>query len=123
MKPEHSMDTSQWLLCRELFHTHDDLEIGYVLVVSFDERRDLVIMLGRYHDDSSKKKVLHRVVVRKEDAFRMAQQLRIPMTKLSNYIADKFFIAEGFGGMEQGESILADILDYLLSLKVSYKVD
>lgn len=122
-KDEHSMDTAQWLLSREIFHTHDDAEVGHVLVVGFDERRDLVIMLGRYQDATSKEKVLRQVVVRKEDAFRMAQQLRISMTGLPNYIADKFSIAEGFSGMEQGESILADILDYLLSLKVSYKVD
>lgn len=85
MRLEHSMDTSQWLLSQEIFHTHDDVEVGYVLVVGFDERRDLVIMLGRYRDDNAKEKVLRRVVVRKEDAFRAARRLQISMTALPGH--------------------------------------
>ena len=120
MRPEHSMDTSQWLLCRELFHTHDDAEVGHVLVVGFDERRDLVIMLGRYHDGTSKDKVLRQVVVRKEDAFRMARRLQVSMKALPDYLADKFSDLDSFGGLAQAEAILADLLDYLLSIGVSY---
>ena len=85
MRPERSMHTSQWLLSREIFHTHDDAEAGYVLVVGFDERRDLVIVLGRYRDDNAKEKVLRRVVVRKEDAFRAARRLQISMTALPGH--------------------------------------
>ena len=119
MKPEHSMETSQWLLCQEIFHTHDDAEVGHVLVVGFDERRDLVIMLGRYRDGNAKK-VLRRVVVRKEDAFRMARRLQVSMTALPDHLADKFSDLDSFGGLAQAEAILADLLDYLLSLGVRY---
>ena len=121
MRLEHSMDTSQWLLSQEIFHTHDDAEVGYVLVVGFDERRDLVIMLGRYRDDNAKEKVLRRVVVRKEDAFRAARRLRISMTALPGHLADKFSDLDSFGGLAQAEAILADLLDYLLSIGVSYR--
>lgn len=120
MKPEHSMGTSQWLLCQEIFHTHDDAEVGHVLVVGFDERRDLVIMLGRYRDDVAKETVLRRVVVRKEDAFRMARRLQVSMTALPDHLADKFSDLDRFGGLAQAEAILADLLDYLLSLGVRY---
>ena len=120
MKPEHSMDTSQWLLCQEIFHTHDDAEVGHVLVVGFDERRDLEIMLGRYRDDVAKETVLRRVVVRKEDAFRMARRLQVSMTALPDHLADKFSDLDSFGGLAQAEAILADLLDYLLSLGVRY---
>ena len=120
MRPEHSMGTSQWLLCQEIFHTHDDAEVGHVLVVGFDERRDLVIMLGRYRDDVAKETVLRRVVVRKEDAFRMARRLQVSMTALPDHLADKFSDLDSFGGLAQAEAILADLLDYLLSLGVRY---
>lgn len=114
------MGTSQWLLCQEIFHTHDDAEVGHVLVVGFDERRDLVIMLGRYRDDVAKETVLRRVVVRKEDAFRMARRLQVSMTALPDHLADKFSDLDRFGGLAQAEAILADLLDYLLSLGVRY---
>ena len=114
------MGTSQWLLCQEIFHTHDDVEVGHVLVVGFDERRDLVIMLGRYRDDVAKETVLRRVVVRKEDAFRMARRLQVSMTALPDHLADKFSDLDSFGGLAQAEAILADLLDYLLSLGVRY---
>ena len=106
-------------LCQEIFHTHDDAEVGHVLVVGFDERRDLVIMLGRYRDGNAKK-VLRRVVVRKEDAFRMARRLQVSMTALPDHLADKFSDWDSFGGLAQAEAILADLLDYLLSLGVRY---
>ena len=114
------MGTSQWLLCQEIFHMHDDAEVGHVLVVGFDERRDLVIMLGRYRDDAAKVTVLRRVVVRKEDAFRMARRLQVSMTALPDHLADKFSDLDSFGGLAQAEAILADLLDYLLSLGVRY---
>lgn len=114
------MTTAQWLLCREIFHTHDDAEVGYVLAVGFDERRDLVISLARYRDDTAKEKVLRRVVVRKEDAFRMARRLQVSMTALPDHLADKFSDLDSFGGLAQAEAILADLLDYLLSIGVSY---
>ena len=120
MKPEHSMGTSQGLLCQEILHTHDDAEVGHVLVVGFDERRDLVIMLGRYRDVVAKETVLRRVVVRKEDAFRMARRLQVSMTALPDHLADKFSDLDSFGGLAQAEAILADLLDYLLSLGVRY---
>lgn len=110
---------SGWL-CREIFHTHDDAEVGYVLVVGFDERRDLVISLACYRDDTAKEKVLRRVVVRKEDAFRMARHLQVSMTALPDHLADKFSDLDSFGGLAQAEAILADLLDYLLSIGVSY---
>ena len=110
---------SGWLY-QEIFHTHDDAEVGHVLVVGFDERRDLVIMLGRYRDDAAKVTVLRRVVVRKEDAFRMARCLQVSMTALPGHLADKFSDLDSFGGLAQAEAILADLLDYLLSLGVRY---
>ena len=114
------MGTSQWLLCQEIFHTHDDAEVGHVLVVGFDEGRDLVIMQGRYRGDAAKETVLRRVVVRKEDAFRMARRLHVSMTALPDHLADKFSDLDSFGGLAQAEAILADLLDYLLSLGVRY---
>lgn len=107
------------MLCREIFHTHDDAEVGYVLVVGFDERRDLVIMLGRYCDDTSKEKVLRRVVVRQKDAFRMARHLQVSITALPDHLADKFSDLDSCGEVAQAESILADLLDYLSSIGVS----
>lgn len=117
---ENTMDTSQWMLCRDIFHTHDDAEVGYELVVGYDERRDLVIMLECYSEDTAKEKVLRRVVVKKEDAFRMARHLRVSMTALPDHLANKFSELDSFGGLARAESILSDILDYLLSIKVSY---
>lgn len=114
------MGTSQWLLCQEIFHTHDDAEVGHVLAVGFDERRDLEIMLGLYPDGNAKETVLRRVVVRKEDAFRMARRLQVSMTALLDHLADKFSDWDSFGGLAQAEAILADLLDYLLSLGVRY---
>ena len=109
-----------WAKSVDIFHTHDDAEVGHVLVVGFDERRDLVIMLGRYRDDVAKETVLRRVVVRKEDAFRMARRLQVSMTALPGHLADKFSDLDSFGGLAQAEAILADLLDYLLSLGVRY---
>ena len=109
-----------WAKSVDIFHTHDDAEVGHVLVVGFDERRDLVIMLGHYRDDNAKEKVLRRVVVRKEDAFRAARCLQVSMTALPGHLADKFSDLDSFGGLAQAEAILADLLDYLLSIGVSY---
>lgn len=114
------MDTSQWLLRQELFQSHDDAETGYVLVVGYDERLDMMLMLGRYRSGASKEQVLRRVVIKKEDAFGMARRLHVPMTALPGLLADKFSDLDSFGGLDIAEDILADILDYLLSIGVRY---
>ena len=117
---ENMEDTSQWILCQEIFHTHDDAEVGHVLLVGFDERRDLVILLERYSQATTKEKVLRKVAIRKEDAFRMAKRLQLSMTALPGHLADRFSELDSFGGLAQAESILSDMLDYLLSIGVSY---
>ena len=117
---ENMTDTSQWALCQEIFHTHDDAEVGHVLLVGFDERRDLVILLERYSQETTKERVLRKVAVRKEDAFRMARCLQLSMTALPGHLADRFSELDSFGGLAQAESILSDMLDYLLSIGVSY---
>lgn len=120
MKQKSSNDCQDLLLCQEIFHTHIDFDFGHEIIVGFDEFRDLKILWIHYEHSSSR--LYKQVIVKKEDAYRLAQQLQIPMTELPTYISDKFSDLDSFEGREYIESLLSAILDYLLSLKVHYQI-
>lgn len=100
----------------------NDMEIVASIVVGFDYLNNFVVKYS-FEDYREYGKDWERsAIVDEDDAKRMAQRLRVPLSDLPQIIYDKFNDFSGIAVPSEVEDTFKEILDFVLDCGARYKL-